>query len=216
MKIAFKLIIITILFFSITTNASARKKWSTGIRTGIGLRHVNLTTEYDLKPINKKWQNQVFLTRTIGKKYELEIGLSYSQKTYKSEYQDRTTGNITYYSQKEICINPAVVIRYYAVLYKKFSFYNQLGIEFMEPIVKSTSVTYYPNRPPKVSSDKYQSWPGPSTIFIGIGSNYTLSKKLYLTGQANLIYKSGYSTINGPDQVSDLSAISSIGIGYRF
>lgn len=216
MKRIIKINIILTLLLTISSITYARDKWSTGLRTGIALRHVNMSIHTDFKPYNQKWQNQIFLARTVGKRFELEISLSYSQKTSKGNYRNFITGDITYFDDKETAINPGFTVRYYAIQYKNLSFFTQLGIEYIDPIIRQTSIYYLPNRAPQVYTFKYETWLGPSALFAGMGSNYTLSKKLYVSGQINLKFKSGFTELRGQDEAADLAANTLVGIGYRF
>lgn len=210
-----KVFIISIFVSSAITKAEARYKWSAGLRTGITLRHLNMTTEYDFKAYNRKWQNQAFITRTIGKRFELELNLNYSQKTSSGEQSDYA-GYPLYYNDKEVALNLGFITRYYLLQYKKFSFYGQLGLECMEPSTRHTTTRYQPNRQPEVSSYKTKSTPYPSALLTGIGANYTLSNQLYISGQLNLKYKSGIAGIRGEDRETNWAANALIGVGYRF
>ena len=213
-----KLTILSLLFsFLLPSKSSYAQKWSAGYRTGIGMRNLNLTYEYDFKSYNLDWNNQVFLNKRMGKRFELEVSLNYNRRVYSDTFSYDRNGSFVTVASKTIInnLNPALTGRYFILQRQRLTLFAQLGISFLDPKVNYSSVESTPGSPDKYNSYNWNSFALFRWLIPGLGANYNINRQLYLNASLNIPYQGDVSQ-PGEQHHNEWGANLYAGVGFRF
>lgn len=116
----------------LSKEAQAQQKWSVGYRTGLSQIDWNLD-EHDFDSQNIRWNNQLFLTRSFGKRFEMELTLNHHTiNTFDSLLYFDATATSTTQQQKVNVITAGLSGKYYLIQKKGLGVYAQLGITAMK------------------------------------------------------------------------------------
>lgn len=207
----------------LSKEAQAQHNWSAGYRTGLSQTDWNLD-EHDFDGQNIRWNNQLFLTRSLGKRFEMELTLNHHTiNTFDSLiYFDGNTTSTTQ-QQKVNVITAGLSGKYYLIQKKGLGIYAQLGITALKSFGEYNSVVYTTGQPTKYYSGKENSPVSMlNTIFTGIGINYSLTRSIYLNANVQLSYKAdginngAIRWYSGNNNYNDWATGIYIGAAYRF
>lgn len=204
------------------TSISYAQQWSAGFRTGIEQQEIRLSD----KPLGKNntlLQQQLYLSRKIGKRFEAEVALQYGHKN--------TTDSIRglYDAPELIVLNRSIhsfslAYTFRAFLYQsaRWQAYAQAGFSSYYFWENFKGVAYQSVNPqgviaqPSYFSGTDKLFSPLSKISLGAGANYQLYKSIYLNTQANIHYlvdRARYLTNQGN---KSLSLSGYLGLGFRF
>ncbi len=206
-------LLITLLSTSLEAKSdSAELKWSVGLRSGLMLRDVNLTSEYDLKAHNRSWENQLLVTKMIGKGFELDLSFGHSQKKAMGTNQyDTTTYN---YDDKVKTISAALLLRYNFLKINRTSAFIHGGFSIDHLFVKNNTDAYYPSSNKESFRNRWNSRTG--KLIIGTGIRHQLHNKISVNGQLDTKYREDLYTINGVPYSNNWSLSILVGVAYHF
>ena len=206
---------IIILFLLLSTNVaiaqrdSVNHSWSIGIRSGIALRHINLTTEYDFKSPNRQWENQIFIVRKIGKQFDLDISLEYTQKRSLETSQFSST----LHYDKAKTLSSTLLLRCHYLTFDRISLFVHGGFSLGGLSTNDENLIFTP----KSSSDggyySYKTRTG--YLLLGTGTRYQLSKRFDAYLHAELKYKDE-ATILFHEYPTHWSIRALASVAYRF
>jgi hypothetical protein len=195
--------------------AQAQSKWSAGYRTGLELVNFQMTTE-DFTSENYIWHNQLFLARQLGNKFAMEATLSHTSKNYfgtSTSSLPEVDSFVNDVTQTKLALS---IAGKYPILAKlKWSLYGQLGFTFVRTSNQYSNSSYKQG----VANGHKNETENFITLFDrtfgGLGLDYNLSKRLYLTSTLNVYYKIDGITYPGNAYYNNWTANFLVGAGLK-
>jgi hypothetical protein len=207
--------IIVAIFVSITALSHAQPKWSAGYRTGLELVNFQITTQ-DFARENTIWHNQLFLTRRLGNKFALEAALFNTNKKYfNTGHSNLTDVDSIVNSVKQTKLGLNVAAKYHFFIRPKWSLYGQLGFTFVRTSDQYSNTAYKQREVQRSYNETENNVILFDRTFGGLGLDFNLSKRLFLTSTLNVYYKIDGITYPGNAYYNKWAANFLVGAGLK-
>jgi hypothetical protein len=170
----------------------------------------------DFETENHIWHNHLFLARRLGNKFVLEVALFHTNKNYfgtGTPDLPEVDSFVNDIKQTKLGLN--IAGKYPFFTKPKWTLYGQLGFTFTRFSDKYSNSSYKQG----VTQGHYNETENYITLFDrafgGLGLDYSLGKRLYLTSNLNVYYKIDGVTYPGNAYYNNWAANVLIGAGLR-